>query len=103
MNRIKEILRITKKVFVWVLYLAITNKERQKYTHAKYSGRHVLDVQNDMLGTTFMMGEKLKTNELPERNFLTWKEFRKLHKFNGRNNEQRKRNSKRNGCNVCEV
>ena len=78
---IKKVFRVIGKVLLWVLYLMISGKERQKYQHAKHRGREVLDVENDLFGSTYAMGKRLKENEEPQRDFLTWKEFRKLHEF----------------------
>ena len=77
----KKKIRIIGKVFIWIIYLLITSKDRQKYTHSKYSGRQVLDVKNDMMGSTFSMGRVLNVNEEPDRTFLNWSEFRKIHNF----------------------
>lgn len=62
------------------MYLVVTNKERQIYNHSKHLDREVLDVENTMYGSTYYVGKKLYGKE-PERNFLTWKEFRKEHNF----------------------
>jgi hypothetical protein len=77
----KKIFRIIGKTILWVFYIAITGKERQMYNYAKYKSREVLGVNNDAFGSTYVMGRRLSNNEKPKKNFLTWKEFRKLHKF----------------------
>ena len=74
-------IRIIGKVCLWIFYLMISGKERQIYQHAKFRERECLGVDNDMFGSTYHMGKRLPSGELPERNFLTWKEFRKIHKF----------------------
>jgi hypothetical protein len=56
-------------------------KERRMYQHAKYRRREVLDVKSDAFGSTYYMGRYLKDGEEPERDYITWKEFRKIHKF----------------------
>ncbi|QQV91446.1 hypothetical protein M1M25_gp016 [Tenacibaculum phage Gundel_1] len=80
MKTTKRIFRFIGKLLLWIFYLIITGKERQMYQHAKYAKRAVKSVKNDLFGTTYIMGEYLGNKE-PERNFLTWKEFRKQHKF----------------------
>jgi len=77
----KKALRVTGRIFLWLVYLLLTGKERQKYQHAKYRGREVLSVENDLFGSTYTLGRRLRSNEEPERNFLTWKEYRKVHNF----------------------
>ena len=77
----KNILRIIGNVFLWLIYLVISGKDRQKYQHAKFTRRHVIDVKNDAFGSTYTLGKPLKANEEPERAFMTWKEFRKAHNF----------------------
>ncbi len=66
---------------LWVVYLMITGKERQMYSHSKYCGRVVLGVSNDAFGSTYKLGRVLRKGEVPTKNYLTWKEFRKLHEF----------------------
>jgi|AntRauTorckE6833_2_1112554.scaffolds.fasta_scaffold33921_1 hypothetical protein len=51
------------------------------YQHAKYRRREVLDVKSDAFGSTYYMGRYLKDGKEPERDYITWKEFRKIHKF----------------------
>jgi len=82
-NRInlKRIGYVIWRIFVWTLYLMITAKERQKHQHAKYSRREVIDINNGLFGSTYFMGAKLNPNESPKRDFMTWKEYRQLHKF----------------------
>ena len=77
----KKTLRVTGKVFLWLVYLLLSGKERQKYQHAKYRSREVLSVENDLFGSTYTLGKRLRSNEKPQRNFLTWKEYRKIHNF----------------------
>ena len=72
------------KIFrtIWkTLYFLITMKERRMYQHAKYRRREVLDVKSDAFGSTYYMGRYLKDGKEPERDYITWKEFRKIHKF----------------------
>lgn len=76
-----NVLRFTSKTFLWILYCMLTLKERQMYQHSIYRQREVLDVENDAFGSTYHMGKRLKENEQPIRDYLTWKEFRKQHKF----------------------
>ena len=77
----KKALRVIGKVFLWLVYLLLSGKERQKYQHAKYRRREVLRVENDLFGSTYTLGRRLKSYEEPQRNFLTWKEYRKIHNF----------------------
>ena len=77
----RKYFRITCKTFLWLLYLCVTGKQRQMYAHAKMSRRQVLKVKNDAFGSTYELGRHLKENEKPKRDYLNWKEFRKLHKF----------------------
>jgi|TARA_R110000782_G_C14648041_1_gene396393 hypothetical protein len=77
----KKVLRVVCKVFLWLLHLAVTGKERQMYQHAKYRNREVVGVSNDAFGSTYTMGRRLSNNEKPQKNFLTWKEFRGFHNF----------------------
>tara|TARA_R110000851_G_scaffold47424_1_gene115081 strand:- start:40981 stop:41226 length:246 start_codon:yes stop_codon:yes gene_type:complete len=79
-NNMKKMLKVIGKVFIWIFYLMITGKERQKYQHAKHRKREVLDVKNDAFGSTYSMGRYLGDKE-PKRNYLTWKEYRKIHEF----------------------
>ena len=76
----KKVLRFTGKTLQWILYLMFSGKDRQMYQHAKFRDREVIGVSNDMFGSTYTMGRKLYGKE-PKRNFITWKESRKLHKF----------------------
>jgi len=59
----------------------ITGKQRQMYQHAQLREREVLDVKNDAFGSTFTMGKRLYDGQLPKRDFMTWKEYRKEHNF----------------------
>ncbi len=77
----KKTLKVIWKVFLWVVYLLLSGKERQKYQHAKYRRREVLSVENDLFGSTYTLGRRLRSDEEPQRNFLTWKEYRKIHNF----------------------
>jgi len=76
-----KIIRFILKTLLWVLYLSITGTERQKYWHAKSRGREVTNVRNDLFGSTYTLGKIIPKGQEPERNFLTWKEFRQLHNF----------------------
>ena len=76
----KKIFRVIGKVLLWILYLAITGKERQAHAHAKLRDRECLGVENDMFGSTYAMGKHLNGKE-PYRSFMNWKEFRQQHKF----------------------
>ena len=76
----KKFFRVIGKTLLWVVYLMISGKERQTYQHAKFRDRECTGVDNDLFGSTYHMGKRLH-GELPTRNFLTWKEFRKLHEF----------------------
>lgn len=80
MIKFKKYLRIIGKTLLWILYVMLTAKDRRMYLHAKYRDREVLNVEDDLFGSTFTMGRPLFGRE-PERDFLTWKEFREYHKF----------------------
>ena len=77
---IMKYIKFLLKSLQWLLYLMVSGKDRQIYQHAKFKDRECLGVENDMFGSTYKMGKKLYGKE-PTRNFITWKEFRKTHKF----------------------
>lgn len=79
--RIKNFFRFIGKCLLWVLYLMLTGKERQMYQHAQLREREVLDVKNDAFGSTFTMGKRLYDGQKPKRNYMTWKEYRKVQEF----------------------
>ena len=77
----KKTLIIIWKVFLWVVYLFLSVKERRIYQYAKHRRREVLSVEDDLFGSTYTLGRRLRSDEEPQRNFLTWKEYRKVHNF----------------------
>lgn len=81
MNKLKNFFRIAGKCLLWILYLMLTGKERQKYQHAKHARREVLDVKNDAFGSTYTLGRKLGLSKQPTRDYLRWSEFRIAHCF----------------------
>ncbi len=72
-----------KKVFMaiyyffgWLLYVAITTKDRHRYRMGKLKGMHCIDFKQD--GYIIKSAATLYTydkNKEPEREYITWAEF----------------------------
>lgn len=78
----KKTLRITWKILVlafkilmYPIYVLFTLKEIDEYYKAKSAGRQVLGSENGLNSTTYHMGRYLEEGELPERKFVTFKEW----------------------------
>jgi hypothetical protein len=77
---IKKSLRATFKTLYFFLYFMFTIKERNAYLYSVKNDVEVLNREDDAFGHTYTLGKRLNGKE-PTRYFLTWKEFRELHKF----------------------
>ena len=69
--------RIIGKTLLYVLYFIITIGEREKYMVSKSKGMQCTRIENGLTSFTLYYDKTKK----PIRNYLTWGEFRKQHKF----------------------
>ena len=65
------------KTLLWVFYVILTMNERNKYLAGSSRGYKCTDISGNGFTDTYTYDRTKK----PTRDYLTWKEFRKEHKF----------------------
>lgn len=73
-----KVLKFIGKTLLWILYFLITLKDRNLYLKAQVKGMECVDVSSGLLADTYEYNPR---NPPQERNYLTWKQYRKEHNF----------------------
>lgn len=63
------------KFFLWVFYVLITYNERTRYMLGQARGHNITEYKPDLFGADLRYQPGVK----PTREYMTWKEFWKLH------------------------
>jgi len=66
------------KILLWMVYIMFTQKDRQKYYAAQKKGMACVNTTTRLSSITFEFDPSKKPQE---RDYLNWKEFRKVHRF----------------------